>query len=68
MIEVWVFVLSCLSANCKIEPDYYSKELYYTEDSCKRAARGTAINLYLAHKKEFSYKCIHPEFEPKEVK
>ena len=62
MKTIFVMVLVCTGS-----PDYYSNKLNYSLESCQEDGRGTVINYYLMTGKKCAYKCVHPDFDPKEL-
>lgn len=63
MLTVFVMVLVCSG-----DHDYSADKLNYSLDACQEDGRGTAINYYLMTKKKRDYKCVSPDFEPKQIR
>jgi hypothetical protein len=69
MPEVWVYaIFLCVSGVCPDKPTHFSDKLFYSVASCRETGRGVALNLHLMNGKEYAFKCVHPDYEPKELR
>lgn len=67
MFNSWIYILICLAGPCVKGQEIASKEAYFSQSTCEENARTIARNLYYPDKKEWGYKCIMLNYEPKKV-
>lgn len=65
---LFLYMLICAgAANCPNVP-IYSKDIYFSEQSCREDAPKVAVAMHYRQGGDWSWKCIPEDYVPKEIK